>query len=146
MSLLGTVFLQSCMDHHIADVNMAVQENSWAYAKSLKTAFEISNTKTSYRVNFKLRHTQDYRYANLYILMHLKGKGLNKSTRYQFKLANLNGEWRGQGSGDIFSYTFPLLTDFRFVQPGKYEIEIEQNMRDNPLQGISDIGVSVIPN
>ena len=75
--------------------------------------------------------------------MRLKGDSVNKSTRYEFKLAKKDGEWLGKGSGDIFTFNFPLLTNFRFAKPGKYEIEITQNMRDNPLVGISDIGITV---
>ncbi|MDQ7949795.1 MAG: gliding motility lipoprotein GldH [Pedobacter sp.] len=142
---VAAVFLQGCTSNHVADINMSVPDNNWAYAKSLKTAIDIKDNQTAYKVYFKLRHTLDYRYSNLYILMRLKGAGLNKQTRYQFKLANANGEWRGHGSGDIYTYTFPLLTDLHFDRPGKYEIEIEQNMRDNPLVGISDVGVTVSP-
>lgn len=138
--------LQGCADNNLVDLNVSVPDNSWAYAKSIKTAVTIKDIGQSYQVYFKLRHTSAYRYSNLYVLLYLKGNGLNKHTRYQFKLANLNGEWRGKGSGDIYSYTFPLLTDYRFEKPGKYEIEIEQNMRDNPLIGISDVGITMVSN
>lgn len=137
------LLLQSCDRKYLVDLNMEVAANNWAYAKSLKAPIEIKEIGPAYNVYFKLRHTTAYRYSNLYVMVHLKGPGLNKHTRYQFKVANLNGQWLGKGSGDIYTYTFPLLTDYRFTKPGKYEIEIEQNMRDNPLTGISDVGLSV---
>jgi gliding motility-associated lipoprotein GldH len=125
------------------DTNISMPENNWTYANSLKTTIEIKDANKAYRVYFKLRHTSSYRYANLYVIMHLKGEGLNKHTRYQFKVAKTNGEWLGKGSGDIFTNTFPLLNTVKFPKPGKYLIEIEQNMRDNPLVGISDVGLTV---
>lgn len=137
-----TVF-SGCMSDDLVDVNQSIDENSWAYAKSLKATLEIKDPNQPYQVHFRLRNTVDYRYANLYVVMHLKGPGLQKHTRYQFKLAKADGEWLGQGSGDIYTHTFRLLSDYRFPQAGKYEIEIEQNMRDNPLPGISDVGLSV---
>jgi gliding motility-associated lipoprotein GldH len=141
--LIAFLFLVGCSNNNLVDTNTNVPDNSWTYAKSIKTTVEIKNPTQSYRFYFKLRHTTDYRYANLYVVMHLKGNGLNKSTRYQFKLAKNDGEWLGKGSGDLYTYNFPLLTNYRFAKPGKYEIEIEQNMRDNPLIGISDIGITV---
>jgi gliding motility-associated lipoprotein GldH len=141
--LIALLFLAGCSNNNLVDTNTNVPDNSWTYAKSIKTTVEIKNPTQSYRLYFKLRHTTDYRYANLYVVMHLKGNGLNKSTRYQFKLAKNDGEWLGKGSGDLYTYNFPLLTNYRFAKPGKYEIEIEQNMRDNPLIGISDIGITV---
>ncbi len=125
------------------DINIPVAENSWTYAKSLKTTIAIEDSNKPYVIRFKLRHNTAYRYSNLYVLMHLKGNGLNKHMRYQFKLAKQDGEWLGKGSGDIYSYNFPLFTDFYFPKRGFYEIEIEQNMRDNPLVGISDLGITV---
>lgn len=132
-----------CVSNELVDVNQSIDENSWAYAKSLKATVEIKEPNQPYQVHFRLRHTTDYRYANLYVVMHLKGPGLQKHTRYQFKLAKADGEWLGQGSGDIYTQTFRLLSDYRFPKAGKYEIEIEQNMRDNPLLGISDVGLTV---
>jgi gliding motility-associated lipoprotein GldH len=145
-SLFALTFVfQGCTDNHLVDTNVTVAENNWAYAKSIKASMEIKDATKPYNVRFRLRHTATYRYSNLYIVMHLKGNGLNKHTRYQLKLAKPNGEWLGKGSGDIYSHNFPLLTSYYFPKPGKYEIEIEQNMRDNPLVGVSDVGIWIAP-
>jgi gliding motility-associated lipoprotein GldH len=135
--------LHGCTDSYLVDTNIAIAENNWAYAKSIKATIEIKDSNKPYVIRFKLRHTASYRYANLYVILHLKGDGVNKHTRYQFKLAKQDGEWLGKGSGDIYAYNFPLLTSYYFPKAGKYEIEIEQNMRDNPLVGISDVGINV---
>ena len=137
------LIIASCSNNNLIDTNDAVAENSWLYAKSAKATVEINDINQAYTVHFKLRHTLDYKYSNLFVVMRLKGDSVNKSTRYEFKLAKKDGEWLGKGSGDIFTYNFPLLTNFRFAKLGKYEIEITQNMRDNPLAGISDIGITV---
>ena len=141
--IAALLLFQGCTNPDLLDVNVAVADNKWVYAKSIKHPFEIKDSTKSYQLFFKLRHTTEYRYANLYVLMRLKGNGLKKTLRYQFKVAQPNGEWIGKGSGDIYTNVFPLLKDYRFPKNGKYEIEIEQNMRDNPLVGISDIGILV---
>ncbi|RZJ79995.1 MAG: gliding motility lipoprotein GldH [Flavobacterium sp.] len=137
------LMLASCETNNLIDTNESVADNNWTYAKSAKAVVEIKDVNQSYNIYFKLRHTADYRYANLFVLANVKGNGLKKSTRYQFKLAKADGEWLGKGSGDIYTNNFSLLTNYRFAKPGKYEIEIEQNMRDNPLVGISDLGIIV---
>ncbi|MFD0940264.1 gliding motility lipoprotein GldH [Pedobacter boryungensis] len=142
--LMVLLFIFGCNNTNLVDTNVNVEDNSWTYAKSIKTTVEIKDTIQTYQLYFKLRHTTDYRYANLYVVLHLKGNGLNKSTRYQFKLAKNDGEWLGKGSGDLYTYNFPLLTNYHFAKSGKYEIEIEQNMRDNPLIGISDVGITLV--
>lgn len=137
------VLLASCSNNNLIDTNEDMPDNNWAYAKNIKATVDISDINTAYNIRFKLRHTADYRYSNVYVIVKIKGNGLVKSNRYQFKLAKPDGEWIGKGSGDIFTGNFALLTNYRFPKQGQYQIEIEQNMRDNPLTGISDAGITV---
>jgi gliding motility-associated lipoprotein GldH len=140
--VLGLLF-NGCANTSLTDVNMEIPENSWIYAKSVKATAEIKDPSKEYNIFFKVRNTTDYRYSNLYAIVRIKGNAFAKSTRYQFQLAKANGEWLGKGSGDLYSNTFLLLKRFRFPKAGRYEIEVEQNMRDNPLVGISDVGIAV---
>ncbi|KQS41015.1 gliding motility lipoprotein GldH [Pedobacter sp. Leaf194] len=142
--LLFVTFLAGCSSS-VVDSNAEIPERKWTYRNHLLVPFEIKDNTKPYNIYFKLRHTSEYRYANIFVLVHFKD-GQNKVTkRYQFKLAKNDGEWLGSGSGNVFNYTFPLFTDFRFAHNGKFELEIEQNMRDNPLLEVSDIGVLVEP-
>ncbi len=137
------LLLNGCINTSLTDVNLEIPANSWMYAKSVKASVEIKDPSKAYNIFFKIRNTADYRYSNLYAIVRIKGNGFAKSTRYQFQLAKANGEWLGKGSGDLYSNTFPLLKTFRFPKAGRYEIEVEQNMRDNPLVGVSDVGITV---
>lgn len=133
----------ACNFNTIIDTNQSLEDNQWLYANATKANFEIKDITKPYQVNFKLRINTEYRYSNLYVLATLKNAKSRKKTRYQFKLAKEDGQWLGKGSGDLYTYSFPLLRNHRFADTGKYSIEIEQNMRDNPLLGISDIGIEV---
>lgn len=140
--LFITALLSGCSSN-VVDANVEIPERKWTYRNHLKVPFEIKDSSKPYSLYFKLRHTADYRYANIFILVHFKdGKDI-VTKRYQFKLAKNDGEWLGSGSGNVFNYTFPLLTNYRFTHNGKYEVEIEQNMRDNPLLEVSDVGVLI---
>jgi len=143
LSFVLVLLFNGCNNNNLIDVNMEVPENSWMYAKSAKAIIDIKDPSIAYNIFFKVRNTGDYRYSNLYVIARLKGNNLAKSTRYQFQLAKVDGEWLGKGSGDLYINTFPLLKRFHFPKAGKYELEVEQNMRDNPLVGISDVGITV---
>ena len=137
------VLLLGCDQGKLVDSNISMPSRNWNYANKVKVQVDIKDNKQALDIHFKLRHTADYRYSNIYVIVYVKGNGLKRSNRYQFKLAKADGEWLGKGSGDLFTYNFPLLTNYRFAKAGKYQIEIEQNMRDNPLTGISDAGITV---
>ncbi|PWS32561.1 gliding motility lipoprotein GldH [Pedobacter paludis] len=127
----------------VIDSNVEIPERKWTYRNHIIAPFEIKDSNKAYNIYFKLRHTADYKYSNIFVLAHFKDGKSKTTRRYQFKLAKNDGEWLGSGSGNVFSYTFPMLTNYRFPHNGKFEIEVEQNMRDNPLIEISDAGVLV---
>ncbi|QNN41702.1 gliding motility lipoprotein GldH [Pedobacter roseus] len=127
----------------VIDSNVEIADRRWTYRNQISTQFEIKDNTKAYNIYFKLRHTADYKYANIFILAHFKDGKKVVTRRYQYKLAKNDGEWLGSGSGNVFSYSLPMLTNYHFPHNGKFEIEIEQNMRDNPLLEVSDAGVLV---
>lgn len=133
----------SCNFNAVVDTNQSIEDSRWLYANATKADFEIKDISKAYQVNFKLRINTEYRYSNLFVLATFKDTKSRKKIRYQFKLAKEDGQWLGKGSGDLYTYSFPLLRNHRFTDTGKYSIEVEQNMRDNPLLGISDVGIEV---
>lgn len=133
----------SCNFNTVVDTNQSIEDNQWLYANAAKADFEITDATKPYEVSFKLRINGEYRYSNLFVMATFKDAKQRKKVRYQFKLAKADGQWLGKGSGDLYTYTFPLLKNHRFADTGKYHIEIEQNMRDNPLLGVSDVGIEV---
>ncbi|CAH0188935.1 MULTISPECIES: gliding motility lipoprotein GldH [unclassified Pedobacter] len=144
--LLGFLFVTSLFvgcTPSVIDSNVEIANRRWTYRNHISTPFEVKDNTKAYNIYFKLRHTADYKYANIFILAHFKDGKKMITRRYQYKLAKNDGEWLGSGSGNVFSYILPMLTNYHFPQNGKFEIEIEQNMRDNPLLEISDVGLLV---
>ncbi|SMC70228.1 gliding motility lipoprotein GldH [Pedobacter africanus] len=138
------VTFSSCDTNNIADTNQTMPSRNWSYANKVKVVVDIKDISKPFNIYFKLRHTADYRYANIFVLFNVKSVQKKRNRRYEFKLAQADGQWNGSGSGNLYTYTFPLLTNFKFPAPGKYELELEQNMRDNPLKEISDVGIKVV--
>lgn len=139
------LLFSGCDLNQIADSNMSMPARNWSYANPVKVMVEVKDAAKPVSIYFKLRHTSDYRYSNIFVLFHIKGGKAGKQTRrYEYKLAQPDGQWNGSGSGNLFTYTLPLLTNYRFPAAGKYALEVEQNMRDNPLKEISDAGIKVV--
>jgi gliding motility-associated lipoprotein GldH len=135
--------LAGCTSSGVIDSNVELADRRWTYRNHISTPFEIKDYTKGYNIYFKLRHTADYKYANIFILAHFKDGKQMVTRRYQYKLAKNDGEWLGSGSGNLFSYTLPMLTNYHFPRNGKFDIEIEQNMRDNPLLEVSDVGLAI---
>jgi|EP01118_Nematostelium_gracile_P011689 gliding motility-associated lipoprotein GldH len=133
-----------CDTNNLADLNVSMPKRNWSYVNKVKASVEIKDHSKPHTVYFKLRHTADYRYSNIFVLLHVKAPGQKKTTRrFEYKLAESDGQWLGSGSGNLFTYKLNMLTNYRFPANGVYEFEIEQNMRDNPLKEVSDAGITV---
>ena len=139
------VLLAGCTDPNaVIDQNNAVPDHNWSYLSKFNYTVKIDDVKLAYNLYMNLRVTADYKYSNLFVLITQTApdkKVIIK--RYELKLANQQGEWLGKGSGNLYSYQTPFLTNYKFLEKGTYQFSIEQNMRDNPLREVSDVGLRV---
>jgi len=143
--ILITLYCSGCTDPNaMMDKNVEIDNHNWSYVNRAKFDVKIDDVNIPYNLYFNLRVTADYKYSNIFVLMHQTGPD-NKptSTRMEFKLANTDGEWLGTGSGNLYSYQMLFKSTYRFPAKGVYHFEIEQNMRDNPLREVSDVGLRV---
>ena len=141
---LVMLFLNGCTDPNaIIDQNTPIDNHNWSYANRVKTSVKIEDPSAPYNLYINLRVTGEYKYSNIFVLVHKNGPKLKGVTRFEIKLANLDGEWLGQGSGNLYSFQVPIMTNFKFPEKGTYIFDIEQNMRDNPLHEVNDVGMRV---
>jgi len=144
MSFLMLSFI-SCQDTvTIADINVEFEKRNWNYSQKISIPVKIEATDVSYNLYLNLRHSAGYKYSNIFIMIHITGPDGKKVTeRKEFKLALADGEWLGSGSGNMYSYQINFKENYKFLAKGTYIFELEQNMRDNPLDHISDVGIRV---
>jgi gliding motility-associated lipoprotein GldH len=128
----------------LVDVYTPIDQHDWTYTHKVSVPVEIEDSTAVYKVLLNLRHTADYKYANIFIrIREVHPNRKTKTYRKEFRLANPDGEWLGTGSGNLITHVLPVYTKLRFTQKGTYVFELEQNMRDNPLREISDVGLRV---
>ncbi|NEU09238.1 gliding motility lipoprotein GldH [Flavihumibacter sp. R14] len=143
--ILGSLSLSSCQDANIvADTNKEISNRTWSYINKIRVPVTIEDEKANYNIYVNLRHTGDYKYSNIFLLIGTQAPGgkLVKE-RKEFKLALPDGQWLGKGSGNLYSYQLPYKEKIKLDKKGQYFFEVEQNMRDNPLKEVTDIGIRV---
>jgi gliding motility-associated lipoprotein GldH len=122
-------------------------DNAWFIKDKKEYWLEIQQNEIAYKISLNLRITNDYRFSNLFILLKIQGPQKELQTkRLEFTLADNQGDWLGSGSGNIYTYRIPITKDLKFAHKGVYKFEIEQDMRDNPLRGLVDIGLRIEKN
>jgi gliding motility-associated lipoprotein GldH len=98
-----------------------------------------------YNMQLTVRHTDRYAYQNLWLFVDVKHDSeLLRRDTIEAMVANDRGEWLGSG---VSKYTLPLLyVENVQLQNGEYEVVVQQGMREEVLQGITDLGLKVIRN
>lgn len=142
LSALMTVATGCSDPNAIIDQNTEIANKNWSYQNKIGYDVKIDDATATYNLYLNLRVTGDYKYSNLFAMISDPDKK-GASQRYEFRLANPDGEWLGQGSGSLFSFQIPFRKAYKFPAAGTYRIQIEQNMRDNPLHEVSDVGLRV---
>jgi gliding motility-associated lipoprotein GldH len=137
--------LTSCQDTHtIVDNNFEIAGRNWSYTEKVQVPVLVQQPDLSYNLYVNLRITAKYKYSNIFLLIHTTAPDGKKTTeRKEFRLALPDGEWLGSGSGNLYSYQILFKENYKFPAKGKYLIELEQNMRDNPLDYVTDAGIRV---
>lgn len=136
--------LSSCDSNRVFEENKRIPEAQWNRHDKALFEFEIQDSLARYNFYFNFRHAGDYPYKNLYLFVKTTNP-LNQVAvdTAQMILADHRGKWMGKGIGDIYDYQFKFKEDVAFPAKGIYTVEIEQAMRDEILENVTDIGIRI---
>jgi gliding motility-associated lipoprotein GldH len=142
--LLFALVIASCDNNRVLDENEKLPDNNWYSKKPVGFNVNIADTLARYNVYLNFRIAADYRYSNLFVILTVTNpsKEINRQ-RFELTLADQGGKWLGKGLGDIYTYQERVYSNIDFAHPGNYRFEIEQNMRTDKLQGVTDVGLRV---
>jgi len=140
------IMLNACKMNSIYDESISIENSSWYKDDLAKFEVAIDDTIQSYDFYINIRNTTDYRYSNLYVFLITRYPNRNVSRdTIEFVLADIEGKWFGKGWGAVKENSVLLSSNMRFPLKGTYEFKIQQAMRQDTLDGISNIGIRVTP-
>lgn len=143
--ILFSILLVSCGQIGLYEKQVPIPSQEWYYDSIPEFTFHIEDTTSQYNLFVVLRHTDRYKYNNIWIRIGSKAPGDSmKFQKLNLKLANDNKEWEGTGMNDIFEVRKMISPGpIYFQKPGDYTFSIEQIMRENPLEHILNVGFRV---
>lgn len=145
--LCASMLFAACQPVPHFQKNEAIPHNAWSYNFKPVFTFDITDSNSFYQPYFIIRHTQAYPYNNLWMWLYIKTPGDTVATkaRINITLADATGKWLGRGMGEIYEQRMPfsLGDSVDLSKPGTYTIEMEQNMRIDPLPEVLHVGVRV---
>jgi gliding motility-associated lipoprotein GldH len=137
------LLLVSCSHNEIFFEYHSFKTDGWDRNDAAIYHININDTTNLFDVSFEIRNQSDYPFRNIWLFVDFQMPGGSVRTdTLGANLADVYGKWYGKGIS-LYSLTIPYETSVRFPKKGTYTYAIRQGMRENPLKGISDIGLKL---
>lgn len=136
--------LSSCDNKRYFEEYTEIPGQSWNRANILKYNVNISDTKMPFNIFLDIRNSGKYNYSNIYVFLKTQSPdNIVRIDTIQCVIADDNGRWLGKGIGDLWDNQISLRRNVVFPDTGNYIFEIEQAMREEVLEHISDVGIRI---
>jgi gliding motility-associated lipoprotein GldH len=142
--IIVTVINTSCSNDAFYEEFREVKNEAWDMADIKEFPVHINDTSANYRLIITIRNTTDYAYSNLYMFFTTINPDQTASRdTIECLLADRYGNWLGKGFGKIRENRFLIRGQYSFPDTGDYFFTLEHGMRDEVLEGITDIGLRI---
>lgn len=132
----------SCNQINVFESNTTIPAYSWKSGFAAKGSFTISDSAGAYNTFIVLRHTDAYKYSNIWLSVGVQAKGDSvRYTKINIPLATDAAGWMGTGMDDIWELRYPV--QLPVTKPGTYNYTLNQIMRDDPLAAVMSAGIRV---
>jgi gliding motility-associated lipoprotein GldH len=142
--LIACCMLSSCTQLDTFEKNTSIPGYQWQSSLEAKGSFAITDTATTYNAYIVLRHTDAYKYNNIWLNVGIQPPA--DTMHYQkvdLQLGTDAKGWVGTGMNDIWEQRQLLFMGRQFKKPGTYSFSIKQIMRDDPLPAVMSAGLRV---
>lgn len=137
------ILLNACTTTDVFEKNVEIPNHSWSKQFKPSIPFTVKDTSRQYRIYVVIRHTDAYRYQNIWLRVHsLAPDGKTSDQPLELRLATDDKGWLGSGMDDLFEHRI-LITEPGLLQAGTYTFTLEQVMREDPLEYVMNAGIRV---
>ncbi|MBK8443404.1 MAG: gliding motility lipoprotein GldH [Sphingobacteriales bacterium] len=136
--------LSACEVRSFYRETAAIQNQKWYYDDIKVFDVDIQDTTALYNIYLSVRHSGAYPYSNVWLKIKTHyPAGNTQLSPININVADNKGEWYGSGLGSTISLETLIQENAILPEKGTYRFEVIQDMRENPLSEISDVGLAV---
>jgi len=137
-------FLTTCTTVDVFEKNITIPKHEWKSSFKPEVVFEIKDTLARYNIFAVIRHTDAYRFKNIWLNMYTQFPGDSlKKQQLDLQLATDDKGWLGSGMDDIFEHRILITDEPALLKTGTYRFRLENIMREDPLEYIMNVGIRV---
>ena len=135
----------SCGKAEFYEQSEEIPNGEWHQAFVVSFEVDIKDTEAGYDIYLDYRNTDSYPYNNIWIYLETMYEGkLARVDTIPYVMQGPDGKWLGNHSGSMIDNHVKINDkEIRFRKAGKYKFKIRHAMRDEPLYGITDVGLTL---
>ncbi|MDR1984327.1 MAG: gliding motility lipoprotein GldH [Prevotellaceae bacterium] len=144
-AVLSTIILfVSCTDSSIYRQSKQIAAEGWNKDSTVQFIAPIADTINEFDIYIHVRNTNDYPRQNLYLFVKTTSPHGNFIVdTINLLIADDYGQWTGRSISRIWENNFLFRKNVKFANSGKYKFDIQQGMRYDILNGISDVSIEI---
>ena len=142
--LISSASLISCNPGNIYADSEKIPGYTWNASNIISFEATVKDTTNAYDINLIIRTDKSYPYRNLFLFIKTTSpEEISIKDSVEYYLADEKGNWYGSGLGDVNDLSVPFKTNILFPDEGTYTFNIQHGMRDQNLDGVTDIGIQI---
>ena len=142
--IIISFLITACTKVEVFEKNVTIPNHEWSSKFKPEIAFEITDTLSAYNIFAVVRHSDAYRYKNIWVNVYTKAPGdtINKQ-QLDLQLATDDKGWLGSGMDDIYEHRILITGKPVALRAGTYRFRLENIMREDPLEHVFNVGIRV---
>lgn len=144
LAIFAIGILSACDDHSLYHSYKSIPKTGWGKSDTLFFEIPVNDSLTLLQLSVGTRNNNGYPYQDLYLFI---SHNLEDSTQWQtdtlkLVLADKEGKWMGTGWGNLYQSGTSMKSAL-VRHPGTYTLKVSHGMKDETLNGISDVGIKI---
>jgi len=143
--LLFTIACLYCSCSNIIfEQKIEIENGAWKYDQPANFQFESPDSSGRYNLILLVDHSTEFAYQNTYVKIKTQfPSGKENTQQLSLNLADKTGRWNGKCGVEECNAAIALQMNTYFNEPGTYGIEIQQDSRVSPLEGINGLSLQI---
>ncbi len=141
----------SCEENSVFHQYQTVDNQGWSKGKTYNFTIQELDSLKRYDLFLRLRNNHNYPYSNLFVITTMNfPNGKQVKDTLEYVMAAPDGQWLGQGVGELKENKLWYKEGVRFRESGAYSFSIAHAMRKNgsatgdaTLPGITEVGLQI---
>lgn len=141
--IVPVLLIASCSQINVYEKLVTLPDHQWKKNQLAVIKFDIKDS-TNHQLFLVVRHTERFPYNKLQTKLTIQDTSKKEIQTIDIlaPLTDSAGAWSGERMDDIY-YTRVKINPKVFLKPGKYRFVLENQMKQNPLPYIFNVGIAL---